>query len=178
MIKFDVKNRFTGEIQFTAEIDCSASASLSIKRGLALKWANLEGADLKGADLKWADLKGADLKGADLKGADLKGADLEVPKIENIHQKIYKAASEKGALDMGNWHTCDTTHCRAGWAVHLAGKKGYELEKEVGPCLAGVLIYRESDPDLKGVPNFYADNEDALADMKRLAEEEKRVSPL
>ena len=32
------------------------------------------------------------------------------------------------------------------------------------------LIYVKSDPSLEKVPNFYANKEDALADMKRLAE--------
>ena len=51
MIKFDVLNRWTLSVQFTAEINCKASASVSVKRGLALKWAYLKGAYLKGAYL-------------------------------------------------------------------------------------------------------------------------------
>lgn len=38
-IKFDVLNRFTGAVQFTAEIECDADASMSVKLGLAVKWA-------------------------------------------------------------------------------------------------------------------------------------------
>lgn len=34
-IKFDVTNRWSGKVQFTAEIDCDESASTSIKLGLA-----------------------------------------------------------------------------------------------------------------------------------------------
>ncbi len=164
MIKFDVLNRFTMKVQFTAEIDCEASASVYKKRGEADKWANLEGADLKGADLK-----GADLKWANLEGADLKGADLEVPKIKDIHKKVYAAAKCENALDMGHWHKCETTHCRAGWVVHLAGAEGYKLEEKVGTAVAAGLIYRESDPKIKAFPAFYCDNAAALADMKRLA---------
>jgi hypothetical protein len=34
------------------------------------------------------------------------------------------------------------------------------------------MIYLKSDPKLERIPNFCADNETALADMKRLAEAE------
>jgi hypothetical protein len=79
--KFDVFNRFTGSVQFTAEIDCAADAMPSVKLGLAVKWAvkagaNLVRADLTGADLAGADLVRANLVRADLTGADLAGADL------------------------------------------------------------------------------------------------------
>lgn len=56
--------------------------------------------------------------------------------------------------------------------ITLAGKKGSALEKAVGPSVAAALIYFKSDPTLERVPDFYASNEDALADMKRLAEAE------
>ena len=184
-MKYDILNRFTMKVQFTAEIECEASASESVKKGLAVRAAYLKGADLEGADLegaylegaylegaylKGANLEGANLKGAYLKGANLEGAYLEVPKIENIHQKVYEAASKPSALNMSSWHTCDTTHCRAGWVVHLAGEAGYKLEEKLGTPVAAGLIYRESDPKIKAFPDFYANNKDALADMKRLAE--------
>jgi hypothetical protein len=80
-MKFEIKNRWTQAIQFTAEIECDDSATLSFKIGLAVKWAfknsaNLSGADLSGADLSGANLRSADLSGANLSGADLSGADL------------------------------------------------------------------------------------------------------
>ena len=75
-MKFEIKNRFRGTVQFTAEIDCKDDASTFVKIGLAVKWAFKSGAYLRGADLRGADLRGADLGGADLRGADLRGADL------------------------------------------------------------------------------------------------------
>jgi hypothetical protein len=80
-MKYEIKNRFTSEVQFTADIDCEESASLSVKIGLAVKWAiknneDLVGADLRGAYLVCADLRGAYLVCADLVGADLVGANL------------------------------------------------------------------------------------------------------
>ena len=60
-IKFDVLNRFTGAVQFTAEIECDEGASVSVKLGLAVRWAVKARADLAGAYLAGAYLAGADL---------------------------------------------------------------------------------------------------------------------
>jgi hypothetical protein len=104
--------------------------------------------------------------------ADLTGAVLgDIPKIENIHQTVYAAASAPGALDMTNWH-CKTAHCRAGWVTTLAGEEGAKLEAKIGTPAAAMLIYLASDPTLERVPDFYCGNSTALADMKRLAEAE------
>ena len=189
-IKFDILNRRTSKVQFTAEIDANDTTSVSVKIGLSVKWALKIGADLSGANLRDADLRGADLSdaylsdaylsGADLSGADLSdaylsGANLSgaylsgAPVIENIHQAIFAAASAPNALNMGAWH-CGTSHCRAGWAVTLAGDAGKALETMIGSAAAGSLIYLASDPSLDRIPDFYCDNATALADMKRLAD--------
>ena len=142
-------------------------------RGAYLSDADLRGADLSGAYLSDAYLRGADLSGAYLSGAYLSDAYLRgVPAIENIHQQIYAAASQPDALDMSSWHTCETTHCRAGWAVHLAGEAGAALEFGLGTPAAAALIYLKSDPTLERIPNFHCDNEAALSDMKAMAEKE------
>ena len=88
---FEVRNRFTSKVQFTAKIEADPSVPFGIRLGLAVKWglankanltrayltgAYLTGADLTGAYLTGADLTGADLTGAYLAGADLAGADL------------------------------------------------------------------------------------------------------
>jgi hypothetical protein len=95
-----------------------------------------------------------------------------VPVIENIHQKIYEAANKPGCLQMSGVHTCETTHCRAGWAVHLAGEDGYRLERRHGWLFAAMQIYKASSPIRVGPQQFYGANEASLADMKRCAEEE------
>jgi uncharacterized protein YjbI with pentapeptide repeats len=142
-------------------------------RGAVLIGAVLRGADLRGADLRGAALRGAVLRGAVLIGADLRGSDLSgsdwLPKIENIHVAVLAAASNPGALDMNQWHTCGTTHCRAGWVVTLAGDGGRVLEGVYGTAAAAALIYQASDPTLERIPDFYCSNEDAMADMARLA---------
>ena len=179
--KFDVLNRWTGKVQFTAEISVTPDMTPSIKLGLAVRWGYRSGADLRGADLSGAYLRDADLSGADLSGAYLSGAYLRdaylsgadlsgAPIIENIHQRVYEAASQPAALNMAEWHTCDTTHCRAGWVVALAGDDGKALEGRIGTPAAATLIYLASDPTLEKFPSFYCGNDEALEDMKRLAE--------
>jgi hypothetical protein len=81
---------------------------------------------------------------------------------------------------MKDWHTCENTHCRAGWVVTLAGEAGVALERQFGTELAATLIYRESSPDLRvSSARFYDDNTAALADMKRMAElEAKAATPI
>jgi len=79
--QFEVRNRWTNAVQFTATITCAPDASIGVKLGLAVRWARKSGAVLSGADLRGADLRGADLsdavlRDADLRGADLRGADL------------------------------------------------------------------------------------------------------
>jgi len=74
--KFDVRNRWTNAVQFTAEIEVTPDMTSRVKLGLAIKWAAKSGANLSGADLSRANLSGADLSGAYLSRADLSGADL------------------------------------------------------------------------------------------------------
>lgn len=71
---------------------------------------------------------------------------------------------------MRNWHTCDTTHCRAGWVVTLAGEAGKALEDFHNTELAAMLIYDKSSPLKVSPARFYDSNEDAIADMRRMAE--------
>ena len=88
-----------------------------------------------------------------------------MPRIENIHQVIFAAASSVGALEMSAVHSCETTHCIAGWTTTKAGPDGLALEALVGFDLAAKLIYSKSDQSLKAAPNFYASNEKAILGM-------------
>jgi hypothetical protein len=95
---------------------------------------------------------------------------LPVPVIPDLHARIYAAASQPKALEMSDWHTCANTHCRAGWVIALAGPEGYALERFHTPELAAMLIYDASCPDFRVNPaRFFDSNEDALADMAKLA---------
>jgi hypothetical protein len=107
----------------------------------------------------------------------VKGAVAEIPVIESIHQKVYEAATSKpDALKMNDWHTCETTHCRAGWVTHLAGAAGRALEERTSTLFAAMQIYHKSQPAIPVSPvRFFETNEEALEDMKRCAEEEAKL---
>ena len=167
-----ITNRYTGEIM-------CGGLSLKLVLEKHLKWlcdkkdgesADLGGANLGGADFRSANLGDANLSSANLRGANLGGLPV---KIKDIHKTIYAAASKDGALDMDSWH-CGTTHCRAGWVIQLSGEAGKALEWAIGTPTAAALIYMASDPKLEKIPDFYATNEEALEDMKRLAECERK----
>ena len=60
-MKYDVLNRFTGEVQFTADIDCDENELTSIKLGLAIQWGyknkkNLARANMEGAYMARANM--------------------------------------------------------------------------------------------------------------------------
>ena len=136
-----------------------------------LAYANLDRANLLGANLAHANLEGAILDGVSFTGASLNRATLPagVPIVPNIDAAILAAIGEDASgLNMNVWH-CGTTHCRAGWPVKLAGKAGAKLERRFGTGTAGALIYAASRPGMP-VPNFYATNADALADLRKCAE--------
>ena len=119
-----------------------ADLSGAVLSGAVLSGADLSRAVLSGAVLSRADLSGAVLSGADVSGVDVSGAILSgVPFVENIDAKMLAAieANKKAGtngLKMESWHGkervdetnwCQTTHCRAGYAICLAGKEGFEL---------------------------------------------------
>ena len=105
--------------------------------------ANLSDASLRGADLSGADLFGADLSGASLRGAYLSeaiGLPIAVDAPARLRAVAVAALADADALEMSDWHTCETTHCIAGWAIHQAGEAGRILEALHGPALAGRLL--------------------------------------
>ena len=76
-MQFEIRNRWTGNVQFVASIECEEDAPISIKVGFAIKWAFSSDADLRGAVLSGADLSGAVLRGAKaiFAGVDDRGYD-------------------------------------------------------------------------------------------------------
>ena len=80
-MKYEIKHRFAGTVQFTAEINCDESESNPIKLGLAVKWglknkSNLRNADFSNAYLRKANLSNADFGNAGFSNAYLSNADL------------------------------------------------------------------------------------------------------
>jgi Pentapeptide repeats (8 copies) len=146
-------------------------------RGADLRDADLSGtylmdADLRDADLRDAKLKGADLSGANLVGANLVGANLVgayLEDVKGIGDKIgeIKFAAElletitsgAGSLDMGEWHTCGSAHCIAGWAYPDESYPGRKASTKY-PTLAKY---------------FFVSEKDALAALRRVANGEESV---
>ena len=90
-----------------------------------------------------------------------------LPPVPSLDRVILGALEAPGArLDMGTWHSCATTHCRAGWAITLH-PMGADLEAVFGPRMAGAAIYLRSTG---AVPDFYASTGDALASIRAGAE--------
>lgn len=99
-----------------------------------------------------------------------------IHKIENIHQKVLDSASKTDcSLIIGEWQTCETTHCRAEWVIFLAGEEGKKLEDHLGTPLAAAKIYEESSKiEVHWPLRFFESNEVAMADMRQCAELEKK----
>jgi hypothetical protein len=135
------------------------------RHGAGLRGANLRDADLSGVDLTEATVTGANLVGAYLSRATLSDVriDLDVPEVPHLDSAILAALAKGGTLTMDTWHSCATTHCRAGWAITLAGAAGAALEERLGSCAAGALIYHVS---ARYVPDFYASETLSLADIQ------------
>ena len=141
-----------------------ANLSYANLRDADLRYANLSYADLRESDLRYANLRDANLSRANLRAADLRGT--QFPTVTPYPQLVEKIAEQvdahEGCLNMSRWHTCDTVHCLAGWAVtlHQDGKK---LEDEIGISAAAALIFHASCGE---VPDFYSDDETARAWLK------------
>jgi len=168
---------------------CGANLSHANMREADLRNANLSKTQLIGTRLSCSSLvrtnlrdavmsRTTDLFGATLSETNLRGVNLEVffrgalPVIPNIDRAILgaikasQAAQEEG-LNMRNWHTCDTTHCRGGWAIKLAGRAGTLLEKRFDSPVAAGIIYALSGSH--PVPDWYTNDESAMQNLRSRA---------
>jgi hypothetical protein len=70
------------------------------------------------------------------------GHDIAVGEVaeERVRNVAIAALATDDALNMSDWHTCNTTHCIAGWGVHQQGEAGYALEDETDGETAGLII--------------------------------------
>jgi hypothetical protein len=96
--------------------------------------------------------------------------------VDKIHQKVLAAVSQPDSFDMGDWHTCETTHCRGGWVITLAGPEGRALEAQTSSEFAAMAIYHKSSPIRVSPVRFYEPTDVAMADIKRCAEEEIKLT--
>ena len=150
-MKIEIKNRWTGSVIFEHAAEVNSWA-------LTIKAAQDAIIDLRDVDLSHVDLRGANLSRADLSGAKV-SAEL-IPTAEQAAPLLAEVAAAAlvcdDALDMSTWHTCETTHCIAGWAIQLAGKRGAALEKEYGSQSAGLALL-----GAEAASHFFDTNEEA-----------------
>jgi hypothetical protein len=66
---------------------------------------------------------------------------------------------------MCGWHTCDTTHCIAGWAIAQAGEPGRLLEAAMGPEVAGLMLL-----GVEAHAHFFNDDDTARAWLQEVLE--------
>jgi hypothetical protein len=84
-MKVEIKNRFSGRVQITAEIECDENVSVSFKLGLAVKWAIEHKANLRYANLRSANLSSANLSSANLSSANLRYANLRYANLSSAN---------------------------------------------------------------------------------------------
>ena len=128
-------------------------------RGANLSQSNLSMANLRGADLSESNLSLANLWGAIMREANLRDAIFadDVPSYDpTLLPKIKEIVlANADSLEMEQWHTCDTTHCLAGWAIHLAGVKS--LEDKYPPHLLGARLLGH-----QAAKHFYNTNQEVI----------------
>ena len=145
----------------------------AIIRGANLQGADLWGANLRGAFLWGANLQGADLWGANLQGAIIRGANLRgatglciaADASERLRAVAAAALSSDNALEMKAWHTCTTTHCIAGWAIHQAGEPGRLLRQQMGAQIAGLMLL-----GIEAHSHFFDSDDDARQYLQSVLE--------
>ena len=122
-MKYDIQNRHTGEIQFTADFACADNVSDLVKIGMAVRWAIENDVDLSGANLRYANLSEADLSEADLTEANLRGANLS---YANLHSALLSEANLHGAnLRGANLREADLTEANLSYVdLHGANLHG------------------------------------------------------
>jgi hypothetical protein len=129
-----------------------------------LRDADLRGADFRGADFRYANLRDADFRYADLRYAGLSEADLRdalgIPIAEDAPARLlavaHAALAAPDALEMGTWHTCETTHCICGWAEHLGGPLAKLIIQQNGNAVGGLMLL-----GIDAHAHFYVTNEKA-----------------
>ena len=123
LIKFDVLNRWTSQVQFTADIECASDALPSIKLGLAVRWAIKARANLARANLAGANLAGANwTNGAAITRAPLQLFGLDYPvTIVDAHMQIgceLHSLAEWEAFDDERISRMDGKRARRFWDAH------------------------------------------------------------
>ena len=110
-MKFEIKNRWSGEIIYQDEAESFKALILSaIKAGADLSGADLWSANLRSADLRSANLSGADLWDANLRSADLQGANLRVANLRSAY--LSSANLQDAYLSSANLQDADLSSAK------------------------------------------------------------------
>ncbi len=176
MMKFDVLNRFSGKVQFTAEIDCDEDTARSWKLRLAILWAiktktdlsdsdlrgsdlrgsNLRGSNLRDSDLSYSDLRGSNLRGSNLRGSNLRGSDLSYSDLRGSDGYItgpYRSDGYRFDVRMVSDKWAVVAGCRTNknWTTddYRDHAKDYDDEVKRAETLA-ILDYLDAMVALKG----------------------------
>ena len=128
-IKFDILNRFSGNVQFTAEIECAPDAPTSIKIGLSVRWAVKHGARLVGARLDGARLGDQWI----IQGATRSdGYSFFLQKLTTDKEPMVKAGCRYFTLAQAQKH----------WETTRKGQKLLDETREIVRCMVSLAQVR------------------------------------
>jgi len=149
----------TKETIIEGDLSLKELVEKAVRDGIGFNYANLGYANFEDVDLRGANLRGADFEGAKF-NKEIEG--LKENRNKEFKLKLIEKALEEDALEMGDWHKCETTHCLAGWASVLSNS--LELEKKYPVHLIGWACLGDEWAKM-----FYSGNEKArefLLDQK------------
>jgi Pentapeptide repeats (8 copies) len=155
------------DLDFTSTEDWESQSFANCDlRGCCFRGLDLRGGDFEGCKLDGADFTHAQIKGCHFTRSSVQGV-IGLPVFSDAPERL-RAVAEiirdgKGELDMDVWHYCSTSHCIAGWGIHLAGAKGALMEEEHGPSTAGLMLL-----GVEAATHFFDDNEDGLAFLEEV----------
>ena len=117
-MKIDIKQRFTGAVKFTTEIEAPEDAPASVKMRLAVLGAIENKVDLSRSDLSGCDLSDCDLSGSDLIDCDLSGSDLSRSNLSDCD--LFRSNLTDCDLFRSNLRDCDLRVLQTDiWTVYV-----------------------------------------------------------
>ena len=144
--KFQIKNRWTGSVQFECDLDVALQTEpfglqlcAAVKLAIKSK-ADLAGANLAGANLARAHLAGADLADANLAGANLAGANLARANLAGAYLAgAYLAGAYLARANLAGAYLAD---------ANLAGAKNLKLPHFQIPQEGALIVWKSLRPNI------------------------------
>ena len=163
-MKFDVRNRYTTDVQFTADIECADDAAASIKLGLAVRWAVANKANLSRAYLRGAYLRGANLRGADLSRAYLRGANLSEANLSEANlggtdlSRAYLRGANLSEANLGGTDLSGAKSIISFGPLGLERRIGYAVKHNAGPMIQLGCFWGSLDEAAAAIRTKYGEN--------------------